>query len=255
MNISREHFVSDNAHTEFQRGIDVFYDELFRFNTTTYILERIFEFPFDLFADIGEVSFFNMIVFNFFNAAILSITRLVTDTEGEGHCFRVFRGKLTTAWIKPEYKQVLHNHLRKIHEYERGDIEILLNKLELIRDKYVAHLSREYVSGEIHFEQVELRDLLEIRDGLNEIFHILRLDDDSRCMLLPFQYDSNCSHGVGVDPRSDIELILDDIVQRSVLLHMPETNPIGWQFQRTIYSENEIDQINHYRRKFGLPEV
>ena len=65
MDFSREHFVNDEAFSDFEHGINVFWVELLRLNSTVFILERIGEFPFSLFSETHKVSFFNTVVTNF----------------------------------------------------------------------------------------------------------------------------------------------------------------------------------------------
>jgi hypothetical protein len=255
MNFTEEHFVSEEAFAEFEHGKKWFYSELVRLNTTIYILVQLDQFPFTLFSK-GENVFFNIVVWNFFETALLIVSRLMIDkstVRHPTHCFFDFQKRLEKDWIKPEYHLALNEYLRsaRIDTFTRE----ALSRTDAIRDKYIAHLTRDYILGVTHLKGMDLSDLIELRDRANTLFEALTLRNDTEYLMVPLEYSSTVTWPVGTDPRPDIEQILDDLVKRSTLLNMPEDNPVRWQFHREKLSEAELAQINHYRRKFELPEV
>ena len=75
------------------------------------------------------------------------------------------------------------------------------------------------------------------------------------CILtLPIGYEPSVKHPTGSDPRSDIEHLLDLIVQDSYIFKMPEESPY-WNITKERLPQDTIKILNEYRRKFGKPEV
>jgi hypothetical protein len=252
MNISKEHFVSEEAYDEYERGINWFYSELVRLNTTIYIMERISEFPFRLFGEMGRMTFFNMVMSNFLDVAVLISAKLITDRDGEKHTLRRFKNKLKQL-IKAEYQDTLNERLRRARLDSTANK--LLVKLKKYRDEYVAHLNRSLVEGKSDVEALNMSDLLKLRDILNSLFEVITLKDDTEYMMVFLEYSPNVLNPPGSERRSDIEEILDNIARESAVLNLPERHPQRWKYQQQQMSREDLDRLNHYRKKFGLPEV
>ena len=92
-----------------------------------------------------------------------------------------------------------------------------------------------------------------MRDELNRLFDSLGFDISF--MMLPIQYHPDVQHPTGTDPRSDIEIILDKVAQESPVLNMPEKNPRAWGNWKKQFSEEDMEAINTFRKKFELPAV
>jgi hypothetical protein len=72
---------------------------------------------------------------------------------------------------------------------------------------------------------------------------------------LPIGYYPEVMRPVDFDSRSDIEELLDNVAEDSPVLNMPERDPDYWSLVSKGYSEQEVETLNRYRVKFGLPEV
>jgi hypothetical protein len=83
-----------------------------------------------------------------------------------------------------------------------------------------------------------------LRDRITALFQALAINATYR--MLPIGYDTDTS-------QSDIKQLLDDIADKSRILRMPEQQPEFWQTYRLpTLTDAEKEQINTYRRKFGL---
>ena len=71
---------------------------------------------------------------------------------------------------------------------------------------------------------------------------------------LPMEYDPKVEHPIN-DSRADIVRILDDIAKRSVIMEMPEREPVVWPHRRKLMSEADLKIFNAYRRKFKMAEI
>jgi len=70
-------------------------------------------------------------------------------------------------------------------------------------------------------------------------------------MLTLLDYNPNVIHPSGTDSRSDIELLLDLIIENSPFVNMPENQSDYWQYFKKNLSEEEIKQMNYYRKRVG----
>ena len=73
--------------------------------------------------------------------------------------------------------------------------------------------------------------------------------------MLPIEYHPDVLHPAGVDRRSDVELLLDSLARDSFFLRFPEEDPVFWSLYRKNLTERQIETLNQYRAKFGLPGV
>ena len=252
MQVSREHFVSDEAFAEYERGINWFYSELVRLNMTIYMMEHISKFPFRLFSSSDDL-FFSLVMGNFLDTAILIVSKIYSDDTRSGSHFTLlyFRRRLREL-IKPEYYQELNQDLKNA-KFDSADNQKLDN-VKAIRNAYVAHLTQDFVKREFEFKPLNMSILVELQEKLNELFGRLALKgSDHMFMMLYLPYHPDVTRPG--DSRPDIERILDDIARNSHLLNLPEQNPQVWYWKRKRIGEEDLQILNSYRKKFGLPEV
>jgi hypothetical protein len=242
----------DNALPEYEEELGFFYSELVDLNVNIYILDQIFQFPFDLFVPRDETIFWNGVVRNFFNAGVLSITRLATDKAADLHTLINFKNRVREL-IKPEYKNSFDEHLRQAR-FDR-ETHVLLERARQLRVNHIAHTRRvkDSESEKLADLRLDFTEMKELRDALNSLLDALSFNVENR--LLPIPYDPDVLPSAVGDSRPDIEKLLDCLAKESYLLNMPERYPERWQNRRVRFSQDKIGQINHYRRKFNLPEV
>jgi hypothetical protein len=93
---------------------------------------------------------------------------------------------------------------------------------------------------------IELKTLL---DMVCEFFNALCFSE--YCSPWFWTYLDDARHS----GKTDIQMLLDLVARTSPLLNLPEQEPEFWVFERAELTQDEIRTLNHYRRKFGLPEV
>jgi hypothetical protein len=221
-----------------------FHDKLSVLHHDVYFVHQIADFPFDLFIKPFEDYFLRLVADNFIQMAILQITKLTTDSGGDAHTLRQFKNFMDTA-VKDEYLDDYRKLLKKAKFNPR--IERLITKAKDLRDKHIAHSVAERVDV-LTFSEVK-----EIMRELTNLFEVASFSTEYRYLILA--YDPTVLHPVGADPRPDIERILDSIARESSVLNEPETNPVAWPHLRQGMPPQMVEQLNRYRRKFGLPEV
>ena len=141
----------------------------------------------------------------------------------------------------------------RLREVRFSAIKPLIKRADTIRNKYVAHFSKAIVQGDLTWQPLCLSEFKAIRDTFNDMFDALSFKTEH--LMLPADYSPRVQYPAGYDHRTDIEQILDSLARNSVLLNMPEQNPEQWPYQRAALSEQQIEHLNYYRRRFGLSEV
>lgn len=232
---------------EYERGIEFFYIKLLLLNTDIFIVERILKFPFGLFVGRDDMICWSRIVVNFLDMALLTITRLATDTGEDLYTLLGFRNRLL-ALVQPTYQEQFRQLLResKFDAKTRN----LLDRANAIRDRQIAHFHREWAFQIPEESRVDFTDIAGLRDILNAQLDVLAFN--AYHMMLPTPYQEQTQLTFGEQFAPDIEQALASIAQNSVLLNMPEVDPAQWAGQRVRLSDHQLSLLNKYRVRFGL---
>jgi hypothetical protein len=237
----------------YEESLGLIWRELVRLNSCLFVLDKLLEFPSTLFLDPGRETFLTLAKLSLFESSLLIISKLVTDPGPDVLTIRRFKNRVREQ-IKEEYRKSFDHHLKENRFDEIVNTLPKKDEIKRIRDNFVAHLIvdknlQPKISEDvkISFPQVDA-----ICKNLNSLFDVLCFGVEH--LMLPLDYSPRVQHPVGSDPRSDIEYILDLIVQDSHFFKMPEESQY-WDIERKGLSSKEIDILNKYRRKFGKPEV
>lgn len=239
-----EVLISD-AIAEYKRYHDFFYiDQLLRLGTNIYIIEKVINFPFNLFTIPMSNIFFSMVIHNFYNASILIITKLASDSGDDVFTLKNFKNWVREK-VKDEFKNDFHEHLRQA-KFDKKTYE-LVERAKKLRNKSIAHIIKKNI-GKVEIDPLNFAELKKLHKKLWSVYDVLSFRVQHS--IFPWEYypsiDSSCN---------DIERIFCDIAKKSELLELKEKNPNGWEKQREILSEEEIKKLNIWRLKLGLPEV
>jgi len=234
---------------EYERKMDPLWQELILLNSNLYVLEKLSKFPIHLFTEPLRGQFLDIVAVNLSGMCAMSVWRLWLDPDTRSLTLRRFSEDVGKH-LRSKYRQEFNTALADLKWDERA-----LERVEKFRNKRMAHFdSKCNLSPEVRRTlRLVLPDLTKLRDTLNSLFEILCFDR-GRAMLPPY-YDPKVQHPRDMDPRSDVEVILDKIARNSPRLNMPEEQPQVWPFFRENLSEDELQALNEYRRKFELPEV
>lgn len=248
--LSAQDTLIEGAIEEYQRGMDFFFYELVNLNVDIIVVEQILNFPFSLFVGPEKKIFFSRVVDNFLNAAILTITKIATDNGADLYTLRGFRNRVLQL-IRAEYQDEFRSMLKQ----SRFDqtTEKMLQRARNLRNDRIAHATKAQAFRIREQDRVDFREIIHLKDILNNQLDVLSFNTEH--MMLPVEYDPGVQHPRGVIHKTDIEDLLDSVAHNSYLLRMPEEKPEMWTIQRTRLSEMQINQVNHYRRKFGLTDV
>jgi hypothetical protein len=239
----------EDALTEYERGMDFFYlKQLVPLNASIYVMEQILRFPLRMFTNPGDTIFFTLVLRNFFEAGLLTVTRLATDRKGDLYTLLHFKNWVGRQ-VKPEYGQGYQFYLKRAR-FDK-ETRAMLAKAKHLRDTQVAHLRRDLNISEQ--DRLNFEELKTLSNTFNSLLDTLSFNVDR--LMLPVQYSPRVIHSRDTDNRSDIEKLLDGIAKDSVILNLPETEPAYWPIYRSRLSQQDLEILNKYRVKFKLPQV
>jgi len=228
--------------SEYDKRIYLFWNELIDLNHYVFYLERITAFPWSLFGESGD-SFWDYVTLAMFDSAVLIASRVCLDTRKNSLKLTEFRDEITKNLVSKKERSKFVDRHREV-DFD-GKMSEIGKQIKDLRNKRIAHLSKEIVGGSIkgsHFRQsVSLSGLREITNCLNEFFQVLSLGI-GREMTLP-------------NPDQDIDRVLYMLARNSDVLNMLEQQPEFWPCYKENLSNADLLILNDYRRKFGLPEV
>lgn len=233
---------------EYEQKINLLWQELRLLNSNLYILEKLSKFRSDLFVDPRRGNFLDIVAVNLSSMCAMSIWRLWRDKDEKSLTVKRFKDEVAEH-VRPQYRQDFDTALENLKWDERA-----FKRVEKFRHKRMAHFdSKCNLSPELRRTLwLSLPVLTNLRDALNSLFEVLCFGCERK--VLHIAYDPTIPHPRDMDPRSDVEEILDKIARNSLILNMPEERPQAWPVHREKLRD-DLQALNEYRRKFGLPEV
>jgi len=227
-------------------------NEITNFNANLYLLEKIFNFPWDLILD-DFGPFWEYVEKALFDSVILSIWKLSIDQDPQGLTLGRLRNKIVKDYIKPEFKDELIDRL-KVASYD-SKLAVIQGIYTENRHNYVAHFNFQKATAptaeDIAARQLDFKVLLGTRDLINSIYQVLSFD---RYAFLPVQYYPDSMNVAAGGPiGTDIDKLLDLIARHSEAVNMPERQPEFWEYFKESRFKEEIEVLAALRRKFGLP--
>lgn len=235
---------------EYEQRMNLFWlQELVPLNSNLYVLEKLSKFRFDLFVDPRRGNFLDIVAVNLSSMCAMSIWRLWLDKDKKSLTLKRFKDEVAEH-VRPQYRQDFDTALENLKWDERA-----LKRVEKFRHKRMAHFDSKcnLSPQERRKLWLSLPALTNLRDTLNRLFEILCFGCGR--IVLHIAYDPKIQHPRDMDSRNDVEIVLDAIARNSPILNMPEEQPRAWPFHREKLSNDDLQVLNEYRSKFGLPEV
>jgi len=236
---------------DYKDGMGFFYGELITLNTNIFIINKIRKFPFDLFCTPDDYTFFSMVINNFFEYSIIIISRLFKDTGRDCFTLPKFKNKIISIYIKPKYKSAFIKRIKEVN-FKKLTADIL-NRIHDLRKKRIAHNLEEFIKDTKNIGRINFDELEKLCDCSNKLFDNLSFGIGH--MMVPISYSDKVIHPKDIDPRPDIEKILDSIAKESYFLNMPELDKYWIEYGKKRMTERELKILNEYREKIRLPKV
>jgi len=239
---------------DYRAQIDLVWTQVVQLNAHLYLLEKIAEFPFDLFLPTNDLCWV-LFAEALYDSSLMAISRLVVDQAGDLLTIRHVKNYVFTNAKSGGGITQVQDELRALN----FDAQIS-NTQEVIRElrhKWVAHLRRDTLAqksdGIPSVPVVPVRDLKAVAHSICDLIEAISFDA-GRSFIYP-EYDPNVTSPRTADPRTDIERLLDWIAEKSDLLHAPEDQPEVWTDAKAKLNEESLKVFNVYRSKLGLPSV
>ena len=218
---------------------------LIHINTSIQTLEIIASYPLAYLFAPTEAIFFTMLYWNFTYTCIVMLHALLDDPKG----FTIFRFKnnLVKSWLPDYEKESFNSKLKDFHFSDK--FKNLKSRLPDIRNKVIAHRDPEVVNGSLNIPGLKITDLRELYNETEALFSVCSFHTEYGTTL----YVPGTIGGKPV--QKDIEYILDLLVKNSYWLNQPERRAPFWQQIKPYKLAEGIEELNKWRKKFGLPEA
>lgn len=252
----------------YQQGMSFFHEELVHLRATIYVLERIRDFPWDVFVGFAgwsysqeKMMFFKLVGTNFLEYGVLLATKLYEDKPKQAHDLGKFKGDVLNKLIMPQFRKTFRLRLEKVN----FDAEVVkgFEKAKKLRDKYLAHSDRTLhdfrkvpsnspgLEEGIALELTELRDLF---DALETLYMALLLGEDGRGLPLKQESDiyarpNHYFHEFFL--KKNMDNVLDNIAKNSRAWDLPETAPK----KLMQFTNEQIARLDTYRQERGIPKI
>jgi hypothetical protein len=170
-----EELVKSDYIDEYTEKIRFFWSELVELNIILYIVEKIFEFPLELFRPNHHSShlFFGTVMMSFHQTATLIISRLSTDGGSDIYTLFRFKNDLLRHWLTNDGKTTLMERLQEVDEAQIR--KMTRQKIRDLRNFRYAHTLIEAFNPGVEVYHPGLEDLKEICTLLNSLFDALTL--------------------------------------------------------------------------------
>ncbi len=237
----------------YEREITAMWWQLVQLDSNLFILDKLSAFPFDLFQPVPE-PFWKVVYDSLFETSIMIVWRVGLDADRRTLTLPQLTDKIRQN-LREEYSSEFEDLLRDV-DFEAA-LSDLAPRVRELRHNRIAHFNRDW-NVDLGPEQakqrgLQLSELMALRDELKSLFGLLCFEDRKSVHLI--HYHPEVRHPPGVDTRPDIERLLDCVAKQSELLNMPERQPEAWPHSRKNLSSAELEVLNKYRVKLGLPEA
>lgn len=220
------------------------WSRLSHINTTITILEIILQSPLQYFQK-SETIFWQTVSWNFVWISEILIHAMVNDQSSDAHTLLRFKNDIL-KWLKDSEKAEFIQILKE-HKFDQTT-KTIMEKITQIRHKELAH--REFKNN--CFPNPNGITISEIRRAYNDIenlFHACSFGIEYDTTLYP---TGTCG---GKPIEKDIDKLLDLIVKNSHWLNQPEFMKEHWPESRQEILEEELRDLNTWRKKFCLPHA
>lgn len=236
---------------EYEKQRKAIFTQLQELNTMMFILEKIAVFPFWLFTpDTHDWVFWRTIKFSLIETTIMMASRVIIATDKDSLTLKTYRAQIVQNTVNQDAKRAVKDHFKGVN-FDRRIAEIEV-KIRDIRNNFLAHLDKIQNTSEPDNRTIADITDKEMKVLLNAAFDLFNtLSFESYFVPWPMAYDDPIRNA----HQTDIDRLLDHVAQSSHLLNLPERDPDIWQRRLLKLNEYEIEKINYYRVRAGLPEI
>ena len=238
---------------QYKKEMDPVHWQLTQFNSNIYIMEKISSVDFGLLGTTTN-NFWYLVFASMFETNVMILWRLVDPSDVTLN-MRILRDRIRKNLRDDSLRNEFDSFIGKSNYGSR--IDNIYNKVSILRHNRFGHFQRKWIVKEspslISDDYLPFQNLKEYGNTIGELFNLLCFSHKRGLILL--DYIPNVKHPSGTDPRSDIELLLDLIIENSPFINTPENQPDYWPHFKKVLSKKEIEQMNYYRKRVGKKPV
>lgn len=252
---TEKEIIKPEHYNEYKVNMKFFHNELTMLNSTTFIMNKILEFPFDIFCkNPDDRTFFYIVIRNFYDYSLIKISRLFKDSDDKTYNLRKFIDKMIPKYIKLEYQKNFIPRIKKLKSNKLLASNIL-KRVYKLRNNIIAHSVKEFVDNPEIIKHINFNELKKLKDYSNQLFSCLFFDITYNTIFIP--YNEEIPNHRNYDSRSDIVKILDCVAKESPILKTPERYKFPSVSNSIIseWSNETLNTINKYRKKFGYTKI
>lgn len=230
--------VEANWLEEYEKMINAFWSEVVKINSRFFILNRLIDFPFDVFQPRNP--FWKITIDSILESLILLVWKLAYDTDDDTLNLKRFKNSILSHLANDKYREEFRKKLREIRFEKR--IKELRTKITFLRHNLIAHMnSNIYENKKSSKNVIRLSEIFDVKISINFLFDLFCLSQKRNMQTLEY-----------LQKDTDIDEILLLIVNKNDMLRMPEKNPELWKITRGKINKHQLKQINYLRLKLGL---
>ena len=240
--------IRSECEADYQKLSATIWDQLVYLRTSLYLLRKLVELPLQQFASSDDQWFFTIVRRALYEAAVLGVTKLTTDQDGDTLTINRCRNLVLTM-LRPEVVGRFRTQLKEARfDKARNDLR---NRARDLRDGRLAHLLLQDVRNGADLS-LDFADLEALVSEAEKLYRPLLFG--ASATFLPFPYDPT-AHAPNPATETDVDRILRLFARDSYILNEPELNAHWWPVLRQQKAVEEIEFINSWRKRVGLPEA
>lgn len=232
---------------EFQKLHAVIWDQLVFLHTSLFLFRQFAQFPVR-FLHPDDHWYLAITGRALLDSIILGVSRLTTDQAGDLLTLPRFRN-LVLKMLRDEATEQFRRDL-KATSFEPS-LTALAEDLRELRDGRVAHLRLEDISNGSALS-LALPGLERLVAETERLFTPLLFGGEAK--LIPPIYDPQVRK-TNRPWVTDYEAVLNALARKSHVLRYPEDAADLWPEVRKEWSAEDVEELNVWRRRIGLPEA
>jgi len=218
-------------------------------HTNIIVLDKIQQFPFEHIYAPQDNVFWSMAYSNFYGVSVILLHTLMNDQADQSHTLNKFKNTLLANWLIKSYRDNLKAQL-KTAKFDT-QIKHIGGNITQLRNKVFAHRFAAS-DGTLSTKSLPRLPLPELRAYYEAVENLFRACSFGAEYVTTFYLEGTVR---GQPVKKDIEQILDLIVKNSPWLNQPERRGQFWPVIRKYRSQEQIEELNRWRRKFGMPDA
>jgi hypothetical protein len=220
-------------------------------NTSIRIFDTITKYPLKHLYGSSQGIFWEMVYWNFLYSSIVLLHGLVNDEE-KPDTLTIFKlkNRILSRWLKDN--QEIKNTFKERSKQAvfSKEIEQIAQKIKGVRHTVIAHRLFDH-NKELPLEVagVSFAELTIVFQATEKLFKICSFGVDCGTNFYwPTMTDPN-------PPAEDVVDIFDMIIKNSSWLNRPEHRGHYWAEERIYRDKAELEELNLWRQKYGLPSA